>query len=221
MSLGANMKPSSDIARLIEIMGKKGVVARGYDQLVDRYLERFGRSTVRARKLEELVADLPAGASALDLGCGAGVPVAHELSKRGFAITGVDGSARQIERAKCSVAKARFIHADMMAVEFPPASFDAVSAFYSITHVPTEEHAASFKRIAAWLRPGGRVLASFGTTKGDWSGDWLGTPMFFSHHDPEVTQRLVLDAGFHLERIEVLEQDNEKAEFLWISARKS
>jgi cyclopropane fatty-acyl-phospholipid synthase-like methyltransferase len=200
---------------------RKGVVARSYDQLVDTYLERFGRSTVRAQKLEELVAGLPAGASVLDLGCGAGQPVASELAERGFAVTGVDGSAGQIDRAKCSVPKARFIHADMTAVELPAASFHAVSAFYAITHVPCDEHAALLKRIAGWLRPGGRFLASFGTKKGDWSGDWLGTPMFFSHHDPEVTRRLVLDAGFQLERVEVLEQDNEKAKFLWICGRKS
>ena len=45
--------------------------------------------------------------------------------------------------------------------------------------------------------------------------------MFFSHHDPEETKRLIHDAGLRLEQVELVEQDNEKATFLWIAARKS
>lgn len=54
----------------------------------------------------------------------------------------------------------------------------------------------------------------------NWTGEWLGTTMFFSHHDCDVTKRLVLDAGLLLERVEMLQQDNESTEFLWITARK-
>jgi hypothetical protein len=45
--------------------------------------------------------------------------------------------------------------------------------------------------------------------------------MFFSHHDPEKAKQLINDAGFRLEQVELVEQDNEKATFLWIAARKS
>ena len=45
--------------------------------------------------------------------------------------------------------------------------------------------------------------------------------MFFSHHAPEKAKRLVSDAGFRLEQVELIEQDNENATFLWITARKS
>src|ERR1700722_11135069 len=58
---------------------QKQLVALGYDRIADSYLERFGRSSVRAAKLAEVIGQLPAGASILDLGCGAGIPVAHEL----------------------------------------------------------------------------------------------------------------------------------------------
>ena len=55
----------------------------------------------------------------LDLGCGNGVPVARELSAR-FAVTGVDLSPVQVERARALVPGARFVCADMTAVEFEP-----------------------------------------------------------------------------------------------------
>ena len=204
----------------MEAEAAKRVVAQGYDQIVDAHLERFGHSTVQARKFEELVQGLRAGAKMLDLGCGAGPPTAQGLVERGFEVTGVDASTGQIERARMLVPRATFIQSDMTAVRFPDESFTAVSAFYSISHVPREQHADLLKRIAGWLEPRGRFLASFGNAAGDWSGEWFGVPMFFSHHAPEVAAQLMVAAGFELERVEVLEQDNEAVQFLWLSGRK-
>ncbi|KJC55665.1 hypothetical protein UP10_38975 [Bradyrhizobium sp. LTSPM299] len=200
---------------------RKRLVAAGYDAIVDAYLGRFGVSEVRDRKLAEIADGLCVGARVLDLGCGAGVPAARDLTARRFEVTGVDGSARQIEHARRNVPNARFIHADMVSVNFPPASFEAIAAFYSITHVPREEHAMLLEGIARWLTPGGRFVGSFGATPAeDWTGDWLGTTMFFSHHDAETTKRLVSDAGLAITKAEVIQQDNEDARFLWITAYK-
>ncbi|HEX3419255.1 MAG TPA: class I SAM-dependent methyltransferase [Stellaceae bacterium] len=54
----------------------------------------------------------------LDLGCGAGVPVALDLIALGFKVSGVDASARQKERARCNVPQAQFIRAEMTTIEF-------------------------------------------------------------------------------------------------------
>ena len=55
------------------------LVATGYGQIADSYLQQFGHSAARTRKLNELADLLPARAHVLDLGCGAGVPVARGL----------------------------------------------------------------------------------------------------------------------------------------------
>jgi SAM-dependent methyltransferase len=199
----------------------KKMVAAGYDRIADDYLDRFSRSSVRDAKLAELMKNLPAEASVLDLGCGAGEPVARELVARGFKVTGVDASLEQIKRARRNVPEANFVHADMMSVELPAEGFDAVWAFYSITHVPAREHDALLRRIATWLRPNGLFVASFGSSGGDWQGEWLGTPMFFSHLDPDQTKRLFSIPGFRLQHAQLVKQDNEETTFLWIAARKS
>jgi len=41
-------------------------------------------------------------------------------------------------------------------------------------------------------------------------GEWPDIPMIFSHHDPEKAKRLINDAGFRLEQVELVQQDNEK-----------
>ncbi len=198
----------------------KAIVPQGYDRIADAYLARFGQSTVRDAKFAGLLKKLPAGATVLDLGCGAGDPVARELVAHGFRVTGVDASLGQIERARRNVPEASFVHADMTSVQLPAGSFDAISAFYSITHVPQNEHQALIGRIATWLRPNGVFLASFGSSEGNWLGEWLGVTMFFSHLSPDETRRIVKDAGLTIEKAELVTQDNEEATFLWIAARK-
>jgi SAM-dependent methyltransferase len=202
------------------IDGPKSLVARGYDLIAEAYLERYADSAVRDYWLRKLIALLTENARILDLGCGAGIPVARELAARGFEVIGVDGSARQIELARNNVLGAAFLQADMTSVEFSPTSFDAISAFYSITHVPRDEHAALFRQISTWLKPGGVFVASLGADKpGDWKGDWLGVEMFFSHFCAETNEQLIRNAGLAIEEARVVEQDNEDGRFLWIVAR--
>lgn len=141
-------------------------------------------------------------ARVLDLGCGAGLPVSRELFGRGFQVTGVDGSACQIARARQNVSQARFIHADMTSISFPSAYFEAIGAFYSITHVPRDEHAMLLGHIANWLSAGGRFVGSFGASAVEgWTGEWLGTTMFISCFDIDTTKRLVADAGLTMKAL--------------------
>jgi cyclopropane fatty-acyl-phospholipid synthase-like methyltransferase len=108
----------------------------------------------------------------------------------------------------------------MTRVEVAPSSFDTVAAFYSITHVPRDEHAELLRRIASWLKPGGVFLASLGADQStDWRGSWLGAETFFSHYGAEVNEQLVRQAGFNIEEAAVVNQDNEDGRFLWVAAR--
>jgi SAM-dependent methyltransferase len=94
------------------------VVAQAYDRIAEIYLRRFGDSAVRQFWLDQLIARLPAGVRVLDLGCGAGLPVARDLQDRGFVVTGIDGSRRQIELARGNVPGPTFVQADMTNANF-------------------------------------------------------------------------------------------------------
>ena len=128
----------------------KKFVAHRYDQIADVYLERFGASAVRAAKLAELCDGLPAGARVLDLGCGAGVPVAQHLIAHELAVSGVDASAAQIERARRNVPEAYFIQADMTTIELPLGAFDAVSGLL-LDHARPARRARRVAENNRWL----------------------------------------------------------------------
>lgn len=203
----------------------KAIVARGYDTIAERYLawSVTVRVAERERYTRLLLDALPSGATLLELGCGAGIPTTQRLAAR-FAVTGVDLSPRQIALAEHNVPGATFHIGDMTALSFPAERFDAICAFYAITHVPREEHAALLVKIAAWLRPGGLFVASFsnGGTVGEVEDDWLGAPTYFSGYDAETNQRLVRQAGLVIEQAqaEAESEFGKPATFLWIVARK-
>jgi SAM-dependent methyltransferase len=205
-------------------MDPKQIVAAGYDAMAERYLawSDLRPSAARLRALDLARELIPLGTDVLDLGCGAGIPMTATLAQ-GRRVTGVDISASQIALARDNVPSATFIQADVTTVDLPSSSFDAVVAFYSLTHVPRAEHAALFGRIRSWLRPGGLLVASLGVEDApdEVEADWLGVDMFFSHFSARVNRRLVTDAGLLIERADVVTEpeDRHDARFLWVVAR--
>ena len=205
-------------------MDPKQIVADGYDAMAERYLawSDLRPSPTRLRYLAFALERIPAASDVLELGCGAGIPMTAALAQ-GRTITGVDLSATQLDMARRNVPAATFIQADMTELAFEPASFDAVVAFYSLTHVPREEQAALLARIREWLRPGGLFLASMGADDepGDVEADWLGVDMYFSHFGAKANRRLVERAGLIIDSAEIAvePEDRHDARFLWVVAR--
>jgi SAM-dependent methyltransferase len=200
------------------------LVGAGYDDRVETWEEWSTRVTDDPRHewATDLAARLPNGARVLELGCGGGTRETQQLAAR-FALTGVDLSERQLERARERVPGAQFVCGDLTAVEFPAASFDAVVSFYVLNHVPRELLAPVLARCHAWLTGGGYLLTAFGTTDlPEWTGEWLGAQTFFSSFPPEVNTCLVRDAGFTVERDEVvtITEPEGPVSFQWILARR-
>jgi ubiquinone/menaquinone biosynthesis C-methylase UbiE len=202
---------------------RKQTVEAGYDELAPRFGEWMARveGDPWERFLEELAGRLAPGDRVLDVGCGNGEKTSHLTGR--FDVTGVDISEEQLRLARAEVPNATFIQADFAELDFPAGSFDAVTAFYSVTHVPREEHAALFGRISCWLKPGGHFLAALsanGTC--DWTEEWLGVTMFFSGYDADTNRRLLREIDFELLLHEVvtMREPEGDAAFLWVLVRK-
>ncbi len=202
-------------------------VEAGYDRIAERYLAtKDPQDPLTLAALEELARYLPPGAAVLDLGCGAGVPVTRWLVERGFAVTGVDLSERQLELARRFTPGATLVKSDMSELSLAPETFGAVVAFYSIIHVPREEHPALLADIYRWLEPGGSLLATLALTdfegeESDWEG-W-GAAMRWSHYDGETNLGLLRAAGFDIRYAEPRTGKgvgDESETWLWVLARK-
>lgn len=73
---------------------------------------------------------------------------------------GIELSRGQIERARERIPTATFLVGDVTRIEFPDASFRGIVAFYVMNHVPSEEHARVYRRVAAWLDADGVFIAN-------------------------------------------------------------
>jgi cyclopropane fatty-acyl-phospholipid synthase-like methyltransferase len=179
------------------------LVQRSYDACAEAYGE--ARQREAAPELALLTSRLEPGAAVLDIGCGAGVPIARTLAQH-FVVTGVDISDEQIRRAKLYVPNATFTQGDMLSVAFSPSSFDAVVAFYSIFHTPREEHVLLFQRIHEWLKPHGYLLATLAlhAEEAYTEPDFFGVTMYWSNYGIDEYRALLERTGFEVLETTVL-----------------
>jgi ubiquinone/menaquinone biosynthesis C-methylase UbiE len=208
----------------------KSRLKASYDAIAEKYnawtVQHLETRESQINKLFSLLSD-DKPVSILELGCGSGNPVSQMLlSHPNYSVTANDLSSTQIAIAKASLGsndRIKFIESDMLSIEAPSASFDAVVAFYSIIHVPREEQLLLFKKIMDWLKPGGYLLANFSEedmpafTMQHWLDEkgW----MYWSGWGAEETVVKLKDAGLDIVSSET-KKDVVDASFLWVLARK-
>lgn len=207
-------------------MNPREVVRSGYNTLGDSYLQwTLGVDPVHRITYQDLALELVRpGSLVLELGCGPGIPTGQQVSEE-HRFVGVDLSASQLALARTNVPSGHLLCADMSQVEFRAGSVDAVLAFYSLIHVPREDHAGVIDAVHRWLRPGGVFAVNLGS--GDDPGSferWIDdVPMYWSAFDAATNVELVRNAGFEILRDDVLTnfEDDEEVRFVWILARKA
>jgi 2-polyprenyl-3-methyl-5-hydroxy-6-metoxy-1,4-benzoquinol methylase len=191
-------------------MDPKEIVRRGYDAVSYLYRGDTEEPEHYASWLARLKERVPAGGAVLDLGCGCGVPLSRDLAAGGYAVTGVDLSAVQVQRARQLVPAARVLQADATQVEFPAGAFDAVVCLYVLFHLPLADQPVLLGRIAGWLRPGGWLLVT--ASQRAWTGTedgWLGgpAPMWWSHAGVATYRDWIHQAGLRVTAEELVPED--------------
>lgn len=185
--------------------------------------EEYNQNRVTYNKtiddLEIFVKSLTLPSKVLDAGCGAGVPVAKYMVEHGIEVTGIDISEGILEIAKKNVPGADFKVMDLADLKFENEYFDGIVAFYSIIHVPREEHKKIFDEFHRILKKDGLILVTMGSD--EWEGEEVALTsqkMFWSHYSPEVSKEIVVNSGFEIINDAVKDIGDER--HYWILARK-
>ena len=128
-----------------------------YDSRYDR-LDADGHA-LRARMAAVLAVLGTGPGSVLDAGMGPG-RLCAELSDRGWTVSGVDASAGMVAaaRARLPDAAARLMRAEIEALPWPDASFDAVTATGVLEY---SDVGPALSELARVLRPGGQAVVSY------------------------------------------------------------
>ena len=194
-----------------------------YDDLAETYAA--GRHLFDTTPiLADFAHDLSVGGWILDVGCGAGEPVARYFVDRGDRVTGIDVSERMLTLARRQAPEATFHAMDMRSLAFPSASFTAITAVYAVFHLPRADHAALFAGFARVLQPGGRLLLTLATREYtgqeefDGEMEFLGRRLPYSHDRPEVALNKLAMVGLAVVSAKLIETGGET--FYWIVACK-
>jgi SAM-dependent methyltransferase len=202
------------------------IVQQGYDDLDGTYRRwvEHTRPGYRSAFLTRILGEVPNGADVLEIGCGPGTDAAALAEGRRY--VAIDLSEVQLAHARAIAPAGRFLHGDVLNTPFPPASFDAVVSFYAFNHIPQDRIERLLGRIRSWLRPGGGLFCSFGTSDnpGEVEPAWLGkADMYFSSMPVDRTEALLDEVGLSIEfadTVTEVEEGEGPATFHWVIARK-
>ncbi|MEO0918938.1 MAG: class I SAM-dependent methyltransferase [Pseudomonadota bacterium] len=162
-----------------------------YAKRAGDYAKRFGSSSV-GRHVASFLAELPAGARIVDLGCGPG-HAAAAMQRDGFEVDAIDASPELAEIARTqnqvNVRVGTFEALD--AVNY----YDGVFANFSLLHAPKSEMPDHLTRISRALVRDGVLHLGLKRGSGE-KRDTIGR--FYAYYELEELTDLLTKAGFQV-----------------------
>lgn len=117
-----------------------------------RFVSDYGESLI------DILAPMP-GERILDLGCGTG-HLANKIAQHGAKVVGIDNSPDMINLARHNYPELEFVAGEGAAFHFDE-PFDAIFSNAALHWIPQAEDVV--RCMAAALKPGGRLVAEFGS----------------------------------------------------------
>lgn len=132
----------------------------GYETFAQELIATRHRSRVGVGVVRAWTALLPPGATVLDVGCGAGVPLAEALHADGFQIYGIDASPTLAGAFRARLPDSHIACEDARTSHFFGRTFDGVLAVGLLFLLSAEDQRALLRRLAAATAADGRILFS-------------------------------------------------------------
>jgi len=194
------------------------IVSTGYDKVSEIYRSDYDNDEKRINWCKRILELRPSSRTALDIGCGCGIPVCKYFSEHGLQTVGIDISQRQIERAKKLAPQATYICGDYLNTN--DTQYDIITAFYSIIHVDRTLHKRVFEKVYNQLSVTGIAVVTVGHD--EWEGyedHWLGVEgakMYWSHYSVDQYYEILHSINFSILFDEFIPEGNSGHNQLWL-----
>ncbi|WP_299281230.1 class I SAM-dependent methyltransferase [uncultured Tateyamaria sp.] len=188
-----------------------------YERQAAAYDATRSRALFEARWLARFTNGLTAGARVLDLGCGAGEPIARWFIAEGFAVTGVDFASSMLDIARTRWPDGDWRQADMRDLDLGE-TFDGIVAWDSFFHLRPDAQRSCIAHMARHLAPGGSLLITVGPRAGEVSGTVGGEAVYHASLSPAEYATCLEDNGLRMTGF--LAEDPETQNHSVLMARK-
>ncbi|MEX0370618.1 MAG: class I SAM-dependent methyltransferase [Tateyamaria sp.] len=189
-----------------------------YDRQAAVYDAQRSRALFEARWLARFAAGLPEGGRVLDLGCGAGEPIARWFKAEGFSVTGVDFSTPMLDIARARWPDGDWRQADMRDFDLGE-TFDGIIAWNSFFHLTGDDQRTCIKYMAGHLPSGGVLMLTVGPDAGEALGTVGSEPVFHASLSPAGYATCLEENGLRLTGF--LAEDPETNRHSVLMARKT
>jgi len=141
---------------------------KSYDKIFEWFDQSRSKNLIEKEYLDLVIQHVPAG-SVLDLGCGAGEPLARFFIENGYFVTGIDGSQKMIELCHKRFPGENFFVADMRGLNLKK-KFEVIIAWDSFFHLSRDDQRLMFAVFESHIKPGGILIFTSGPDDGEvWS----------------------------------------------------
>ena len=159
-------------------------IRKKYDAIADLY-QQARSNTIGLNHVDKLFSFMPRQLSplnppsVLDIGCGTGIPLTRHLVSCGARVTGLDISAKMLEKARQEIPEATFIRSDITSCMMS-GRFDGILAWDSLFHIPLEGQINTLKKVIGLLHPDGVALFTTGGQHGELVSEMFGQRFYYS-----------------------------------------
>lgn len=144
-------------------------------ELIAEWYASVRRDETGVPEVLALADSIQSGSRVLDVGCGNGIPLTRALLDRGHSVVGVDSANEMLRRFRLNCPTTPAIRAEVQALPFASASFDAAIMWGVMFHLRQVEQIAAIGSVARVLRSGAPFL--FTSADIDEAAGHLGSPM--------------------------------------------
>ena len=177
-----------------------------YTRNADAFDRQRAKGLHEWKWLSRFAAHVVAGGTVLDVGCGAGEPIAEYFITEGFDVTGVDFSESMLALARTRFPKQKWLHCDMRELALG-STFDGIIAWNSFFHLTQEDQRDVLDLFVQHLNPGGVLMLTVGPDAGEVIGHVNGEEVFHASLSPSEYTAILNNNG--LEIVEFVFEDEE------------
>ena len=156
-----------------------------------------GRSLFEKPWLDRFLALLPQSASVLDIGCGAGEPIARYLIERGRHVTGIDSSPAFIGMCKDRFPDQEWLVRDMRTLSLERV-FEGILAWDSLFHLSPADQRRMFPIFRRHARPKAALMFTSGHLYGEIISTFQGEPIYHGSLDEAEYRSILVQNGFEV-----------------------